>query len=65
MFPNLKNRKKTQFENKAKHQLETTLLIRNIKERKNVNVIGKDQVSSVTRKQSLTKEIVFRKDCRF
>ena len=59
MFPDSK------FENKAKHQLETTLLIRHIKERKNVNVIGKDQVSSVTRKQSLTKEIVFRKDCRF
>ena len=47
MFPNFKKRRKehAQLENKAKTQLETTLIIPNIKERKNVNVIGKDLVS--------------------
>ena len=33
------------MENKVKHQLETTLIIPNIKGRKYVNVIGKDLVS--------------------
>ena len=47
MFLNLKKRKNkyTKFESKAKHQFETTLILPNIKERKNVNVIGKDPVS--------------------
>ena len=39
-----KKKKHAQFENKAKYQLETTLIIPNIKERKNVNMIGKDLV---------------------
>ena len=46
--------------NKAKYQLETTLIISNIKGRKNVNVKGKDLVSWVARKQSLTKEFVYK-----
>ena len=45
------------IKNKAKHQLKTTLIISNINGRKNVNVIGKDLVSWVARKQSLTKKI--------
>ena len=39
------------IENKAKHQLETILIIHNIQRRKNVNVICKDVVSWVARKQ--------------
>ena len=48
MLPNLKRRKndsKMNRKNKVKHQLETTLIIPNIKGRKYVNVIGKDLVS--------------------
>ena len=33
------------IKSKAKHQLETTLIIRNIKGRKNINVTGKDLLS--------------------
>ena len=50
MLPKLKKRGKEhrQFKNelnKAKHQQETTVIIPNIKGRKNINVIGKDLVS--------------------
>ena len=67
MFPNLKKRRTehTQFENKVKQQLKFTLNIPNIKGRKNVNVISKDLVFWVARKQSLTKEIAFCTNCRF
>ena len=67
MLPNLKKRRKWHtiqkwIEKKAKHLLGTTLIIPNIKGRKNVNVIGKDLHSWGARKQfesnSLTKEIV-------
>ena len=51
--------------NKAKYQLETTLINSNIKGRKNVNVKGKDLVSWVAKKQSLTKEFVFCTNCCF
>ena len=51
--------------NKAKYQLETTLINSNIKGRKIVNVKGKDLVSWVAKKQSLTKEFVFCTNCCF
>ena len=66
-IPKIKEKKirTYKFKNNAKHQLETTLTIPNTKERKNVNVIGKDLVSRGARKQSLTKQFVFCKNCSF
>ena len=47
----------------GKTATEITLIIPNIKGRKNANVISKDLVSWVARKQSLTKEIMLCKNC--